>query len=161
MQAGENPTPLRPTRAGFVRALPLTMPIEEVIERAREVGLELKPSDIHSARYYMRQQAAAAEAAPRPAFIPSIARNVEASTSNSENAPTKSAITRLIQERPADTSSRGVNGSASGRGHSRARSKVVTTEADVIQLRRLVLRLGTERTREIIQDLESLAFRLR
>jgi hypothetical protein len=52
-------TPLRPTRAGFVRGLPLTMPVEEVIERGREVGIELQPSDIHAARYYMRQQQAA------------------------------------------------------------------------------------------------------
>jgi hypothetical protein len=52
-------TPLRPTRAGFVRGLPLTMPVEEVIERGREVGIELQPSDIHAARYYMRQMAAA------------------------------------------------------------------------------------------------------
>jgi hypothetical protein len=35
------------------------MPVEEVIERGREVGIELQPSDIHAARYYMRQVAAA------------------------------------------------------------------------------------------------------
>lgn len=35
------------------------MPVEEVIERGREVGIELQPSDIHAARYYMRQMAAA------------------------------------------------------------------------------------------------------
>lgn len=58
-------TPLRPTRAGFVRGLPLTMPIDEVIERGREAGIELQPSDIHAARYYMRQ-AAAAESASIP-----------------------------------------------------------------------------------------------
>jgi hypothetical protein len=52
-------SPLRPTRAGFVRGLPLTMPVEEVIERGREVGIQLQPSDIHAARYYMRQQQAA------------------------------------------------------------------------------------------------------
>jgi len=52
-------TPLRPTRAGFVRGLPLTMPVEEVIERGREAGIELQPSDIHAARYYMRQMQAA------------------------------------------------------------------------------------------------------
>ena len=52
-------TPLRPTRAGFVRGLPLSMPVEEVIERGREAGIELQPSDIHAARYYMRQAAAA------------------------------------------------------------------------------------------------------
>lgn len=46
---------LRPTRAGFVRALPLSMPVEEVIERGREAGIQLQPSDIHAARYYMRQ----------------------------------------------------------------------------------------------------------
>jgi hypothetical protein len=51
-------TSLRPTRAGFVRGLPLTMPIAEVIERGREAGIELQPSDIHAARYYMRQVAA-------------------------------------------------------------------------------------------------------
>ena len=52
-------TPLRPTRASFVRGLPLEMPVEEVIERGREAGIELQPSDIHAARYYMRQVAAA------------------------------------------------------------------------------------------------------
>lgn len=46
---------LRPTRAGFVRGLPLSMPVEEVIERGREAGIQLQPSDIHAARYYMRQ----------------------------------------------------------------------------------------------------------
>lgn len=51
-------TPFRPTRAGFVRSLPLTMPVEEVIERGREIGIELQTSDIHAARYYMRQQEA-------------------------------------------------------------------------------------------------------
>jgi hypothetical protein len=34
------------------------MPIAEVIERGREIGIELQPSDIHAARYYMRQAAA-------------------------------------------------------------------------------------------------------
>jgi hypothetical protein len=53
-------TPFRPTRAGFVRSLPLTMPVEEVIERGREIGIELQTSDIHAARYYMRQQEAGA-----------------------------------------------------------------------------------------------------
>jgi flagellar biosynthesis GTPase FlhF len=48
-------SPLRPTRAGFVRGLPLSMPVEEVIERGREAGIQLQPSDIHAARYYMRQ----------------------------------------------------------------------------------------------------------
>jgi hypothetical protein len=48
-------TPLPPTRAGFVRGLPLSMPVEEVIERGREAGIKLQPSDIHAARYYMRK----------------------------------------------------------------------------------------------------------
>jgi hypothetical protein len=42
---------LKPTRAGFIRSLPLAMPVEEVIERGRELGIVLQPSDIHALLY--------------------------------------------------------------------------------------------------------------
>lgn len=45
------------TNAGFVRSLPVEMTPEQVIEAGKKKGLEIKTSDIHSARYYMRQQA--------------------------------------------------------------------------------------------------------
>ena len=63
---------LKPTRASFIRSLPISMPVEEVIERAREAGIQVQPSDVHAARYYMRQ-ASAAEAASKP---PSIAQQL-------------------------------------------------------------------------------------
>ncbi len=48
---------LPPTRTSFIRSLPESMPVEEVIERGRELGLKIQPSDVHSTRYYMRQEA--------------------------------------------------------------------------------------------------------
>lgn len=51
-----NPTFPKTTRAGFVRALPITMPVADVIERGREQGLEIKESDVHATRYYMREE---------------------------------------------------------------------------------------------------------
>jgi hypothetical protein len=61
-------TGMKPTRASFIRSLPLAMPVDEVIERGREVGIQVQPSDIHAARYYMRQQSAA-ETASKPPTI--------------------------------------------------------------------------------------------
>ena len=61
-------TSLKPTRASFIRSLPIEMPVEEVIERGRELGIVVQPSDVHAARYYMRQ-ASAAEAASKPPTI--------------------------------------------------------------------------------------------
>jgi hypothetical protein len=168
MQAGENPTEIRPTRAAFIRGLPLAMPIEEVIERAREAGLVLKPSDIHSARYYMRQQSAAPEAS-RPSFMQAIVRGgdapAERAASNQDSPPNKAPVARLVPNRSvvatqitAKVRESIVRGSAVER--SRVKPKLESAGSPDEQLRRLVLRLGTERTREIIQDLEALASRI-
>ena len=67
-QTSTTDTGMKPTRASFIRSLPLAMPVDEVIERGREVGIQVQPSDVHAARYYMRQ-ASAAETASKPPTI--------------------------------------------------------------------------------------------
>jgi hypothetical protein len=42
------------TRAGFVRGLPLEVPVDEVIRRGKAAGLEIKKGDVYAARHYMK-----------------------------------------------------------------------------------------------------------
>jgi hypothetical protein len=154
MAAEQTTTSLKPTRGGFVRGLPLSMPIEEVIERGREAGLELQPSDIHSTRYYMRQ-AAAAEAARKssvtqqlqlgPGFIGQAAKAAEAKpASDDEPDGGNDGVERRVTTRNKRTLKQAQAAAAAVDG----------------QLRVLVLRLGTDRTRAIIAELEALAERI-
>jgi hypothetical protein len=157
MSAEQTTTSLKPTRGSFVRGLPLNMPIEEVIERGREAGLELQPSDIHSTRYYMRQ-AAAAEAARKsavtqqlqlgPGFIGQAAKAAEAQQASGEEAEANGI---------EGVERRSTNATRNKRALKHAAAAAAALDD---QLRVLVLRLGTDRTRAIIAELEALADRI-
>jgi hypothetical protein len=127
MQEQES-TPLKPTRASFIRSLPESMPIAEVIERGREAGLEIKPSDIHAARYYMRQ-ANGGQAPSRPVTHISVASAIQ--TAAAANQPVEA-------KRP------------------RTKSALPPRDPEELEeeMRQLVMRLGTERARAIIKAVE-------
>lgn len=200
---------LKPTRASFIRSLPLEMPVGEVIERGREAGIEVQPSDVHAARYYMRQ-AAAQEAASKP---PSIAQQLmlggtitprrddvrDVKDDKDETAGlTKiagvrngSSATRTVMVRPAprpepepepSKRARGAKGARQdksarpeisiddvleavapkGRGTRRAAVAPPAIDGSMEeQLHSLVLRLGTQRAREIIEQIEETALKAR
>lgn len=181
MSAEHTTTSLKPTRGSFIRGLPLTMPIEEVIERGREAGLELQPSDIHSTRYYMRQ-ASAAEAARKssvtqqlqlgPGFIGQAAKGADTKQGSLDRDRDRDRDHDRDRDRDddgdgdrdGDRDPREANGRAERRAP--ARNKRALKHAPVSsgslddQLRVLVLRLGTDRTRAVIAELEALADRI-
>jgi len=153
MQVEDTPQ-LKPTRSSFIRSLPESMPVDEVIERGREIGISIQPSDVHSARYYMRQAAVssakvspgvgrtwlrsepAAEAvkpAPAPAPVPP-----------SNHAPAKQEARRSAGTARRMTKARAL-----------AEKNLKDFGSPSAQLRVLVLRLGTERARAIIEELET------
>lgn len=47
------------SRAQFVKGVPLSVPVADVIALGKKQGMRIKPSDVHAARYYMRKSAAA------------------------------------------------------------------------------------------------------
>lgn len=163
MQAESTTTSIKPTRAGFIRALPLTMSVEEVVERGREAGISLQPSDVHSARYYMRQ-AAAAQATHKATLAQQLVLGGTSSTVPSFLPPEDASSTS-----PA-TEAEQVEGTRRG-GRKKAQKAEVTTRAKRLtkatdsesleqQLRTLVLRLGTDRTRAVIDEVTALALRI-
>ncbi|MET0386762.1 MAG: hypothetical protein ABW321_12425 [Polyangiales bacterium] len=184
MQAQDTTTPLKPTRASFIRSLPETMPVEEVIERGREAGLVIQPSDIHAARYYMRQGAGAPPTG-KPGLAPDLVSTVHGKHGGPGGKDQKSSLTvtapgvYVVTGRPAETTTVTVparDGStllAKARGAQVNQVPVDTKEAkleklrakrpidppEVVeeQLRLLVLRVGTLRTRAIIDQLEASA----
>lgn len=184
MQAEDDPMPLKPTRAGFVRGLPETMPIDEVIERAREIGLPLNPSDVHSARYYMRQEALA-KLSSRPSSVPQL---VQASPiarpkpevvvrAKPEEAKPEPAPTNILGLRSATNGKARASGSGNGpkgrRTQAQARPAAPPAKQQRLlqppslppvkfskgleeQLRQIVMRIGTERARQIIKQIEDI-----
>jgi hypothetical protein len=183
MQTAEKATPLKPTRASFVRGLPEDMPIEEVIERAREVGLELKPSDIHSARYYMRQAAAGQTAraekgplrsAPASSVFAVTPRTTEgnAATATANARPEITVIPRVrepvVKPRQPVVKSRAKREQqkaqkreqreqAQKREQAQAPSPRARPESAASlekQVRAIAMRLGTERVRAILEEIE-------
>jgi hypothetical protein len=156
MQAQET-TPLKPTRASFVRGLPETMPIAEVIERGREAGLEIKPADIHAARYYMRQTAAAQANKGKP--------------KETNNKGTKLPAIHVVPGRPINAfgdsdDERAVFGSQPTAAESKTRAKRAARSAQSAgsgspeeELRLLVMRIGTERARAVLEQIEGLKLR--
>lgn len=60
-----NPVFPTTTRAGFVKSCPFEMPLEEVIQLGKEAGLTIIPQDVHTARYYMRQNDKLVKLPPR------------------------------------------------------------------------------------------------
>lgn len=199
MQGQETTTALKPTRASFIRGLPVDMPVQEVIERGREVGLEIQPSDIHAARYYMRQQGGGAEAPVNGAAgnkPVGNGTNGHASNGKSVLSPTllhdaakrgsekeiKHAGVQLITSRPVEAHGAGAttaNGSSGAQAITangvKGASAVVAKPANKggrgklympeptgtpeEQLRLMIRRLGTKRTRSILEEMEA-GFRL-
>jgi hypothetical protein len=180
MQAESTTTSIKPTRAGFIRALPLTMPVEEVVERGREAGIVLQASDVHSARYYMRQ-AEAAQAAHKATLAQQLVLGGTSSTVPSflPHDSTGSSGTPTESEQVDSTRRGGRKKAQHAGGSERARAKTerlaaISSAAKVRgktkpmeseyslehQLRTLVLRLGTDRTHAVIEELTALALRI-
>ena len=166
--SSEETTPIsKPTRAAFIRGLPIEMPVEEVIERGRELGLALQPSDIHAARYYMRQAAAAEARDKVDVTLPILRRfNVTTrvrpdsdATATRTEAPVPSprAVPQIaVNERAASIAREALRGMGAKPGQRESKS-MRSLEA---QLRELVLRLGTDRTRKLLDDLDKLALQI-
>jgi len=152
MQA-EDTSQLKPTRASFIRGLPEAMPIAEVIERGREAGLEIKPSDIHAARYYMRQ-AATSPGGGRSA--PELVH--DAAAANTTNGAAKGVYVvggkgDVNKERAAQDE--GMPERVTMKTRAKLPPKPVGSMEE--QLRDLVMRMGTVRARAIIEQIEDLA----
>lgn len=171
MQTKSTTTSLQPTRAGFVRSLPVSMPVEEVIERGRDAGITLQPSDVHSARYYMRQ-ASAAQLAHKTKFSQQLVlggTSAPRSVSQDDDSAAQSAgsLANLLDRNHAAESERTPGEAVATRSDRSTKSrtqkhfKALNGSASLEeQLRTLVLRLGTDRTREVIEELNALAIRV-
>jgi len=166
--SSEETTPIsKPTRAAFIRSLPLEMPVDEVIERGRELGLSLQPSDIHAARYYMRQ--AAAEAPDKiDVTLPIVRRFNVATRLRPESSEPTPRTESPVANRPRGLTSLTVNERAARIAREALRPVAVkpaqreskSMRSPEAQLRELVLRLGTDRTRKLLDDLDKLAVRI-
>jgi hypothetical protein len=174
MQAEDDPTPLKPTRASFVRGLPESMPLEEVIERGREAGISLNPSDVHSVRYYMRQEALAKLSSRPIAVVPQLMHASPVTRAKPEPAKPDAKPTNILGLRAA-TSGKVVKPRPEVKGR-RVEAAPVAVSAKPQrgklphvklppaklsgpleeQLRQIVMRIGTERARRIIEQLENL-----
>lgn len=191
MQAEDDSMPLKPTRAGFVRGLPESMPIEEVIERGKEAGIQLNPSDVHSARYYMRQEALA-KLSSRPVSVPQLVPSAPVARAKPAEAKPDAQPTNILGLRAANSgkeaaepkSRRATAAPAKKRGKPAAPApqpaaklspKLIQQAAKLTQqaaklspqaakltgsleeqLRKIVMRIGTERARRIIEQIEEL-----
>jgi hypothetical protein len=177
MQAEDDSTPLRPTRASFVRGLPESMPIEEVIERGREAGISLNPSDVHSTRYYMRQEALAQlssrpAVSVRPPSMPQLVQATPLARTNAEKPKPDARPTNILglraatngKERPVVKPRRtpAAPRAATPAAPVKKAAKMPTLPPVKLsgsleeQLRKIVLRIGTERARRIIELMENL-----
>lgn len=169
MQAEET-LALKPTRTSFIQALPESMPVDEVIERGREIGIVIQPSDVHSARYYMRQTKAppptrkTVSAADR-GIAATIKRNYELleaqqSLPNVEAAAPKPEAEEPGNSRKKRTSriSESVSVRTAPGTKERAKRPPPLNNVKQIeqQLRAIVSRIGTDRAREILSELEEL-----
>jgi len=193
MQADET-LALKPTRASFIRSLPEAMPVDEVIERGREIGLVINPSDVHSVRYYMRQvgkaQPARKTASPTATLpgsptgtlptLPTLPNTTSTATTLERGiAATVKRNYELIEAQQADESAprsksspapiafgkkkRGSNG-AEPVTRSQPIVKERTKRAPIVtdvramenQVRFIASRIGTDRVREILEELEAL-----
>jgi hypothetical protein len=177
---GQETTPLKPTRASFIRGLPESMPVAEVIERGREAGLDINPTDVHSARYYMRQAASPQPAAPRSTFAPASDQGNPVTTSTSSTTSTASTKRDPARDPSKETADAPrpsgavympprIQGNATTRPRTVVQAPVAKTRAKTAtqaatdsleeQLRMIVMRIGTDRAREVIEEVEELAMR--
>ncbi|HKU41675.1 MAG TPA: hypothetical protein VJR89_26140 [Polyangiales bacterium] len=148
----EETLPLKPTRASFIRGLPESMPIDEVIERGREVGLSINPSDVHSVRYYMRQEAAqAGPPKPTPSSPPPVA-DVAATVRRNYSLL---EAQRAPLESQSDDAKRGTR-KERDKPRRKPTATVEATAAMEGPFREIVMRIGTDRAREIIAEIERL-----
>lgn len=156
MQADETQT-LRPTRTSFVRSLPESMPVEEVIERGREVGLNIQPSDVHSTRYYMRQEALAMASAvpastsrlPPPVRLqPPVAERVREA-----REPRETREPQKVEPDPAPPVRRAGRKRADQVPLRAAPAQSITSWKE--QLRVMVVRMGSDRVRDAVAEIEA------
>jgi hypothetical protein len=146
---------LKPTRASFIRSLPLTMPVDEVIERGREIGISIQPSDVHSTRYYMRQEAdARMSAVSTSSEVARVIRPLVFQTPGVQVVPKLDAPVEKPGEVRAEARAR------KGRTEKPDVRKPPLSIADVERdLRAIVLRLGSDRVRSMIETIEETTLR--
>jgi hypothetical protein len=144
---------LKPTRASFIRALPLSMPVDEVIERGREIGISIQPADVHSTRYYMRQEADAQLSAV-PTNVARVIRPLAFQSAETQTAPKTDAPPATPVE--SQTQPRARKGQHQKPQARKAALSVAAVEND---LRAIVLRLGSDRVRSMIESIEESTLR--
>jgi hypothetical protein len=144
---------LKPTRASFIRALPLSMGVDEVIERGREIGITIQPADVHAARYYMRQEADAQLSAV-PTKVARVIRPLAFQSADAQAAPQTDA--------PPEMSAQPQRQSRARKGRTQTpqvRRPALSVAAVEDDLRSIVLRLGTDRVRAMIESIEESTLR--
>jgi hypothetical protein len=173
-------TQLKPTRASFIRGLPESMPVAEVIERGREAGLDINPTDVHSARYYMRQ-AGGPQPAANSAFAPAAEQTgpiaVPAKRDPARDPakePPRPSGAQYIPRRTITSATSATSATSHGnvtakpravapaaQAATKTRTKYTTKATDSLeeQLRLIVMRIGTDRARAVIEEVEELALR--
>ena len=144
---------LKPTRGSFIRSLPLSVPVDEVIERGREIGLSIQPSDVHSARYYMRQEDdARLSAVPASTEVARVIRPLAFQSPSAQPAPKTTAPAA-----PAEASSPALH--RRNRKQKRSAQPGLSIATVEQELRTIVLRLGSDRVRAMIQTIEDSTLR--
>lgn len=106
------------SKSDFIRALPLTMPANEVVEKAKAAGIVVSANTVHSVR---SKSKAAKVAAKKPAVAIKV-------------APKAVAKLKAVTKLPAKTTP--------------------SSSSDEVAFRKLVLGLGTVRSRQLLDALE-------
>lgn len=130
------------TKAGFVRALPEDMPVEDVISAGAKKGLEIKAADVHAARYYMRQLKTKGSAKKSA----KVAKKA---------APAKRKVTSATNGLKTNGDA-AVHVSAKSLRKPRAARSGISSDLEFeSQFRGLVVRVGTTRAKQLIEAIET------
>lgn len=148
------------TRAGWVRSLPLDMPVKQVVEKAKEKGWELSEGYVYAIRSKMKAPKKAAKkpvAEKVPAKAP--ARGVKGSRGpKAKNKPSKGAEPKVQDKpkrgrgRPSKKQEKGADGGAPGALFRKP------SEADVRRVEeefaKLALEIGLLRSGQMLRELQ-------
>lgn len=117
------------TRKAFVGGLPMDMKASEVVKRAKRAGIKMKEHDVYTVRYQIRKERGLV--VPRTSGVSS---NTSSSTQSNDVtiAPTSKSRSLILAAR-------------------RERFLSLAVED---QLRMIVARVGTDRAKEIVRDME-------
>lgn len=129
------------TKAGFVRAQPEDMSVEDVISGGAKKGLEIKAADVHAARYYMRQQNTK-DGSKKGAKVAKKAGNGRKKATAATNGSKTNGDVAHVSNRTV-------------RKARAPRDLVAALDGDFeSQFKGLVVRVGTTRARQLIEAIE-------